>query len=96
MRRRGGGRINRIAVGVMMRVIANGPMNQGANFGLVVRSGMSLDDSHTFCPTTYLGAGRREGCFRSQGGLWVGKTIMTGYTLCNLANTFYPKRLTVD
>ena len=40
-----------MAVRVMMRVMGKGPMNRGANLGLVVRSGMSLDDSQTFCPT---------------------------------------------
>ena len=59
MRRRGGGRFSRMAVGVIIHVMENGPMKRGASLGLVVRNRMSHVDSYTFCPTRYLGAGRR-------------------------------------
>ena len=59
IRCRGGGRFNRIAVGVMIRVMGNGPISWGANFGLVVHRGMSCAESKTFCLTVKCGAGRR-------------------------------------
>ena len=58
MRHREGGRFNRIAIGVMIRDMGNGPMKRGANLGLVVHRGMSRAESQTFYPTVKHGAGR--------------------------------------
>ena len=50
MRRRGGGRLSWMAVLMRTRVMGKGPMNQGANLGLLVRNEMSLDDNQTSLP----------------------------------------------
>ena len=52
-----GGSLSQTAVGLMILVMLNGPMNRGANFLVPPRIGMSLVESHMCCPTQYVGSG---------------------------------------
>lgn len=49
-----------IADGLMTCSTSKGPMKRGDSLRDSVLSGMSLADSHTFCPRVYVGAALRQ------------------------------------
>ena len=78
-----GGSLIRTAVGLMIFSMVKGPTKRGDNFLVPPLMGMSLVESHTRCPTRYVGAGTSCQQVASSGPmLWPGWRVRLSRSSC--------------